>query len=841
MWRVFNQITSAVSNLSISSGRGGRNVPSNPGLDRWVAEGCPNERREEAAKPIRKAESNPTARHRIDIKQHALRTLPAALFDLGGMERLNVSENQLQAIPDAMEGLKNLKKLDVSFNLIPNIPPAMGGAVNLTSLNAHRNEIRFIHPDMSKLRQLKKLVLSSNKMREFPAAISDLPKLEELSLADNFIRDLPALEKMQDLKVLDVSRNPLYRILEESKLPLRLETLRLAETRLEDIDASDALPEHLSELKQLKILDVSKNPLLKRLPVGFDAFDRPTVTEVTTSASADRKVRLTVKHEGTQVLDGLIARMPAGSASVVAAVRKSRASENSRAPVGGVRSSQGWISGTATASQPSGAAATPPHPANPYGMQGFNFPYPQGMPPVQTANFNPAMQMQTQMPVTVQMPPQFNQFAPAGGGGQGMPVSAMGMQGTVNTASTSGTAGQRDLPDPRMSAEMPARQWEPGNGAPGGPPILRPDSQPLSRGGTLPPQPMPGADGTAGTSNVQTPVMQNFTPPPQPLVNNGANPHVPMPGGPGMYGAANANMAGMMGPMQGMQGPMPGAWMPNHGAGQANYNYPSAGPFMGGAQPQQFSPYGNFMQPPPHMPYGAAGSFQQPGWGGAFPPLPAWGPTANPSQPPAGAAYEGQFFDVLQRQNHEFARDTQARVLCNTVPPLIPEAAVAAEVNKIKNEEINMSRMYMRDLHTTQSEIERRLVGELGRGLYRQDLVNKIAIEKAPQLQRQNADARSLSIAYQAYLMKKLLMPGPIRQIEWHLSNKTLRADIFDGIIPKSAVFTEVDNVYRQVMLEETSDLDGRKFMAFLEGQQFWKDWRKEIDPQRQGTLYGAL
>jgi hypothetical protein len=119
--------------------------------------------------------------------------------------------------------------------------------------------------------------------------------------------------------------------------------------------------------------------------------------------------------------------------------------------------------------------------------------------------------------------------------------------------------------------------------------------------------------------------------------------------------------------------------------------------------------------------------------------------------------------------------------------------------------------------------------------------VNKIAIEKAPQLRRQNANARSLSIAYQTYLMKKLVIPGPLRQIELHLSNQALRADIFDGIIPKSAVFTEVDNVYRQVMLEETSDLDGRKFMAFLEGQQFWKDWRKEIDPQRQGTLYGAL
>jgi hypothetical protein len=88
-------------------------------------------------------------------------------------------------------------------------------------------------------------------------------------------------------------------------LPAGLEKLDLTQTELEDLHVSFALPEHVGKLKELKSLDVSGNPLLYKLPLGFGSFKTAGTDEVVSVVSPERTTKLTVSYQGTGVADGL--------------------------------------------------------------------------------------------------------------------------------------------------------------------------------------------------------------------------------------------------------------------------------------------------------------------------------------------------------------------------------------------------------------------------------------------------------------------------------------------------------------------------------------------------------
>ncbi len=303
-----------------SSSRGGsRRLPADPELEGWKRRGLPSEHRASAAKTIEESEKH--RRPRVDLSSKALEDLPSAVSRLDATKELNLSSNQLKSWPLEITRLGDLKELDVSFNKIGNISADIGALSRLTSLNAQSNLIssHAINRGIAGLRALRELNLSTNRLTEFPNVILDLPQLKKLSLADNRIRTLSPMDRLLQLTELDLSKNPLGAIpdgpdhtegsngtrgdrLPAARLPAGLKKLKLAETLLEDIPASAALPEHVGKLEHLKLLDVSSNPLLKQLPIAFRTFRTAGPDKVKSNA---RRVELTVLHQGTGVAEGL--------------------------------------------------------------------------------------------------------------------------------------------------------------------------------------------------------------------------------------------------------------------------------------------------------------------------------------------------------------------------------------------------------------------------------------------------------------------------------------------------------------------------------------------------------
>lgn len=230
---------------------------------------------------------------------------------------------------------------------------------------------------------------------------------------------------------------------------------------------------------------------------------------------------------------------------------------------------------------------------------------------------------------------------------------------------------------------------------------------------------------------------------------------------------------------------------------------------------------------PVAMPFGA-GPIQQPYYGAPmmpqampfaqYPAEPAWADQqAFPPELPS-AIYNGLHFNDLQKRNFDIVRNMQARELCSTIPPLLPPPAVNERVMKIKAEEYALRRPD----HETRQAINIRLIN-LGRGLYRQYLVDQLAQRDAGNRADPNVDARSLSIAYQAYLAVRLDLPGPIQDLQRRLDEGTMRGDIFEGIIPWASVAEVVDHICEEVRVKEIADPEEEVFKAFLQKQEFWQ------------------
>jgi hypothetical protein len=292
--------------------------PAEPELAQWLARRAPTEDGTGAIKVIEAAEKEHP--RRVALSRRGLKDLPTKVSSLVDTEQLDLSHNQLARWPEQIGGLGKLTHLNVSSNMLNVIPEGVALHTRLESLNARSNHISAISQRTAELRHLHTLDLSVNGLTAVPPEILGLPELKKLSLANNKIGKLCPLVRLYKLKELDLSNNPLGAIpdvpadpanapmmsqLPAAKLPAGLETLNLANTMLEDIPTSLALPEHLGELKELTYLDVSSNPLLHKLPLGFGAFKKAGSDEVVSLKSPNRPAKLTVFHQGSGVVQGL--------------------------------------------------------------------------------------------------------------------------------------------------------------------------------------------------------------------------------------------------------------------------------------------------------------------------------------------------------------------------------------------------------------------------------------------------------------------------------------------------------------------------------------------------------
>ena len=210
------------------------------------------------------------------------------------LRNLDLSHNNLTTIPKQISVLENIVVLNLSHNEIELLPTELFTAcTGLQHLDLSHNKLQSLQIQFIRLSRLQHLDLSSNPMENyiFRRAFERLTKLQFLNLSNTgrFFLETPdqtsglhtnihSLNRLVDLRDLDLSNNPLTKIPPELFKLTNLRRLNLSTCDLKDVSSAiDAwtqlqtldlsgniisfLPHNLCALTQLKRLFLSDNRL----------------------------------------------------------------------------------------------------------------------------------------------------------------------------------------------------------------------------------------------------------------------------------------------------------------------------------------------------------------------------------------------------------------------------------------------------------------------------------------------------------------------------------------------------------------------------------------------------
>lgn len=176
---------------------------------------------------------------------------------------------------EGIQHLKNLKTLTLIDNRIQDVTP-LKNLTRLQELNLRNNEITNLEDinlaALKDLPELKVLSLRHNVVRHEDSSqtrisdvsvLKDFHQLESLELRDNHINDITPLQNLTQLKVLDISQNPLK---EGDISPLR-ELVGLLHLNIRETGVNDLSP--LENMIYLEYLNIHSNHEITCLkPVG---------------------------------------------------------------------------------------------------------------------------------------------------------------------------------------------------------------------------------------------------------------------------------------------------------------------------------------------------------------------------------------------------------------------------------------------------------------------------------------------------------------------------------------------------------------------------------------------
>lgn len=156
------------------------------------------------------------------LSRNTIRILPDRIFAKNKqLTHLYLNANNLERLnASTFEGLVKLQVLDLSANIFGEVNRlAFRDNIDLRVVNLSYNSLhRF--PDLSSL--VTTLDLSFNLINRFRAdSLEDMPRIRSLNLKDNHLQSLPRGLSSRTLKILDVQRNRLVQLHNDSfvKLP----------------------------------------------------------------------------------------------------------------------------------------------------------------------------------------------------------------------------------------------------------------------------------------------------------------------------------------------------------------------------------------------------------------------------------------------------------------------------------------------------------------------------------------------------------------------------------------------------------------------------------------------
>ncbi|CAA7407964.1 unnamed protein product [Spirodela intermedia] len=168
--------------------------------------------------------------------------------------------------------LAGLSELNLAGNFFnQSIPLHLAQCTSLQALNLSNNLLWGTLPDqISQLRSLTSLDLSGNKLEgALPIGLGALDRLRVLNLGGNMFTGalhISIFGNLSDLVHIDISQNPSF----SSELPPQLGNLKkLRKILMQSAGLRGGIPQSFVGLGELEILDLSRNNLSGKIPVGF--------------------------------------------------------------------------------------------------------------------------------------------------------------------------------------------------------------------------------------------------------------------------------------------------------------------------------------------------------------------------------------------------------------------------------------------------------------------------------------------------------------------------------------------------------------------------------------------